>query len=200
MRLFPIAFVALALATTPARAEVTVKADNGFVVSNEVDVADKPLTAVWQALLEPAQWWNPIHSWSGDSANLWLDPQAGGCFCENLPMPKDAPGDLRKGSVEHMRVISAMPPRLLRLSGALGPLQGEALNGTLTITVKANPGGGAHVVFSYVVGGFMRMKVDDIAPVVDKVLGEQAQRFAEYAAARKDAPAPMDKDGREGHH
>src|SRR3546814_16695112 len=61
---------------------------------------------------------------------------------------------------------------MLRLSGAFGPLQGEALDATLTIQIKETPTGSA-LRFDYVVGGYMRFKTADIAPAVDKVLGEQ---------------------------
>jgi hypothetical protein len=79
-----------------------------------------------------------------------------------------------------------MPPKLLRMSGALGPLQGEALVGTLTVVLKPLPDGGTHLTWSYVVGGYMRMKVDEIAPVVDEVLVEQFNRLAKAVLA---APA-----------
>ena len=107
------------------------------------------------------------NSWLGDAANFWLDQQAGGCFCEKLP---DTGGGV--GSVQHARILFAKPNQLLRLSGAFGPLQGEALNGTLTIQIKETPTGSA-LRFDYVVGGYMRFKVADIAPAVDKVIGEQ---------------------------
>jgi hypothetical protein len=66
---------------------------------------------------------------------------------------------------------------MMRLSGAFGPLQGEALTGTLTIQIKATPGGSA-LRFDYVVGGYMRFKVADIAPAVDTVIGEQLAGLA----------------------
>ena len=50
--------------------------------------------------------------------------KAGGCLCEKIP----AEG----GSVEHLRIVFARPGRLLRAQGGLGPLQGEAVVGTLT--------------------------------------------------------------------
>ncbi len=183
----------LAVAPVPgvgASAEIVQKSDRGFVSGAELDVPGKTPLEVWQVLVAPAGWWNPLHSWSGDAANLYLDPQAGGCFCELLPKPTGAPDSLRRGSIEHMRVIAAMPPKLLRLSGALGPLQGEALAGTLTVVLKPLPGqgasGGSHLTWSYVVGGFMRMTVDDIAPAVDKVMTEQFTRLATAVLA---APA-----------
>ena len=193
--------LALLLAMAPvlsvgARAEIVQKSDRGFITGAELDVPGKTPLEVWQVLIAPAGWWNPIHSYSGDPANMFIDPQAGGCFCELLPKPKGAPDDLRRGSVEHMRVIAAMPPKLLRMSGALGPLQGEALTGTLTVTLKALPmdgkgaGGGTHLTWSYVVGGYMRMNVDEIAPVVDEVMTEQFARLAKAAMVAPAGAAP----------
>ena len=66
---------------------------------------------------------------------------------------------------------------MLRLSGAFGPLQGEALSGTLTIQIKEIPTGSL-IRFDYVVGGYMRFKVGDIAPAVDGVIGEQLAGLA----------------------
>ena len=57
---------ALALAA-PAQAEVATQADNGFVVQTTLDIPGKSPAEVWQALLKPAKWWNPLHSWSGDA-------------------------------------------------------------------------------------------------------------------------------------
>ena len=74
--------------------------------------------------------------------------------------------------MQHARILFSKPNQMLRLSGAFGPLQGEALTGTLTIQIKETPTGSA-LRFDYVVGGYMRFKVGDIAPAVDKVIGEQ---------------------------
>ena len=76
------------------------------------------------------------------------------------------------GSVQHARILFAKPNELMRLSGAFGPLQGEAAIGTLTIQIKPTPTGSA-IRFDYTVGGYMRFKVADVAPGVDRVLGEQ---------------------------
>jgi len=189
----PAVLLAAMVLDAPAHAEVTQQADAGFVVQTAVDIPGKSPAQIWPALLRPAKWWNPLHSWSGDAENLYLDAQAGGCYCELLPLPKDAPAGTRRGSVEHARILAAMPPRLLRMVGALGPLQGEALTGTLTITLKASADGGTHMAWSYVVGGFMRMKVADIAPIVDKVLAEQVSRLADYVQTPDDsAKAPAE--------
>ncbi len=165
-RYFASAAVVGALALAPAHAKVIDQGEIGFTVAHTAQVAATPAD-VWKMLRMPQSWWSKEHSWSGDAANFWLDSQAGGCFCEKLP---DTGSGV--GSVQHARIVFAKPNEMLRLSGAFGPLQGEALTGTLTIQIKETPTGSA-LRFDYVVGGYMRFKVADIAPAVDKVIGEQ---------------------------
>ncbi len=187
-------FAALLLAAPAmrAQAEVVAQSDAGFVIKQSVEVsADQQ--AVWKALIAPAKWWSSDHTWSHDAANLYLDAQATGCFCEKLPRPANAPVDQRIGSAEHMHVIFADPQRgLLRMSGALGPLQGEALNGTLTIELKKTETG-TQIEMEYVVGGYMRMKSEEIAPAVDGVLGQQLAGLAKLFEAA--APAASATSG-----
>jgi hypothetical protein len=154
----------------PAGAKVVDQSDAGFTVAHTAQVAATP-EDVWKMLRMPQKWWSKEHSWSGDAANFWLDSQAGGCFCEKLP-GTGPNGDIGLGSVQHARIIFSKPNEMLRLSGAFGPLQSEAMTGTLTIQIKETPTGAA-IRFDYVVGGYMRFKVADIAPAVDKVIGEQ---------------------------
>jgi len=149
-----------------ATAKVIDQGEIGFTVAHTAQVAATPAD-VWKMLRMPQSWWSKEHSWSGDAANFWLDSQAGGCFCEKLP---DVGSGV--GSVQHARVLFSKPNEMLRLSGAFGPLQGEALDATLTIQIKETPTGSA-LRFDYVVGGYMRFKTADIAPAVDKVIGEQ---------------------------
>ncbi len=192
----------IVLGAVPASAKVIDQSEAGFAVAHTAQVAATPAD-VWKMLRMPHSWWSKEHSWSGDAANFWLDSQAGGCFCEKLP---DAGSGL--GSVQHARILFARPNELLRLSGAFGPLQGEALNATLTIQIKETPTGSA-LRFDYVVGGYMRFKIAEIAPAVDKVIGEQLLGLAnalggalpptrEEKAAEKpkqDAPAVKEESG-----
>jgi uncharacterized protein YndB with AHSA1/START domain len=166
---------ALALAASPASAEVVASSAAGFVIRQSADVSASP-EEVWSELLKPAGWWNGKHSYSGNAANLSIDPRAGGCFCEVLPSavsPRAAP----RGSVEHMRVVNIEQPRALRLVGGLGPLQSEAVQGTLTIELKPIDGG-TRILWEYVIGGYLRQRTELIAPAVDAVLGEQISRLA----------------------
>lgn len=166
----------LVLAAPAARAEVVARTETGFVIRLASEVTAAPAEA-WKTILSPAQWWQSQHTFSGDAANLMLEPQVGGCFCEVLPRPEGAPAAQKPGGVQHMRVIYIEPPRAMRLSGALGPLQSEALAATMTITVKPTEKG-SRILFEYVVGGFMRYKVDEIAPAVDRMLTAQLASLA----------------------
>ncbi len=165
----------------PASAEVTRQTDSGFTVTREVTVDVAPDDA-WKALVAPARWWNGEHSWSKDAANLYLIPQAGGCFCELLRNKGDDTIKTAGGSVRHMEVIFAQDGKLLRMSGALGPLQSEAVVGILTFTLKPAEKGTA-ISATYNVGGYMAYPVAEIAPAVDGMIGEQVNRLAELLAA-----------------
>jgi hypothetical protein len=174
---------ALALAPLPAAAEVAASSGNGFVSHNEVLVAASA-AETWSAMLRPGNWWNGDHTYSGNAANLTIEPSAGGCFCEAIP----ATGGVSAGQIEHMRVIYVAPGSTLRLTGGLGPLQSEAVTGVLTMTL-APEGKMTKISWDYVVGGYMRQPAAEIAPLVDRVVGEQLLRLATHLGAKVD-PAP----------
>lgn len=192
MRLLPTMLAALpmALMASPASAEVAASSEAGFVIRLTEEVTATPQES-WKMLLTPGEWWSGEHTYSGDAKNLYLDAQATGCFCEKLPRPKDAPEDQRNGSIEHMHIVYAEPNRVLRLTGGLGPLQSEAVHGTLTMTFKAVPGG-TRILWEYVVGGYMRYKTDKIGPVVDKVMAEQIRRLGAKLGSKTPAAPPAD--------
>nr|WP_299647780.1 SRPBCC family protein [Sphingomonas bacterium] len=123
--------------------------------------------------MAPARWWSSAHSWSGSGANMTLDPRPGGCFRERLP---------GGGGVEHLRVVSAAPGTSLRTTGALGPLQGEALTGVMTLTLKAG-GAGTSVTLRYAVAA-RRTGGTALAPAVDAALAEQVARLKTAAGHR----------------
>ncbi len=94
-------------------------------------------------------------------------------IAKKLPKPADALAEQRICSAVHMQVIYADPQRgVLRMSASLRPLQGEAVNGTFTVTL-AKIETGTRIVFEYVLGGYMRMKGEEIASSVDAVLSQQ---------------------------
>jgi hypothetical protein len=95
---------------------------------------------------------------------------------------------LADGSAEHMRVVMVRPGVTLRMAGALGPLQPEALAGTLTVSLS-DERDGTRITWEYVVGGHSRLSLDQLSPVVS---GVQAQLLGELVAA---LGGPMDDPG-----
>ncbi|MCM8730817.1 SRPBCC family protein [Hephaestia sp. GCM10023244] len=170
--------VALAGGSTVASAEVVSVATDSFELKTELTIA-APLDTVWATLGAPQTWWDKDHTYSGDSANLYLDRQATGCLCERLP---------GKGSVEHARIVFSQPPRVLRLVGGLGPLQREAVTATLTFTLEPD-GDGTRATLEYVVGGYMRGGGETLAPAVDQVLVHQLDLMKAAAEATAARPA-----------
>lgn len=192
MRHSIIALACAALAaTSPLSAEVTEQSDTGFVTRDEAVVSATP-KQVWLALISPADWWDGAHTWSGDSANLTLKPQAGGCFCERIPEADDGERITLEGSVEHMRVIQAYPESAMRMTGALGPLQSEPVSGILTIAISTVDDG-TRIVWEYNVGGKMRYEVPAISKAVDGVMTQQLNGLAAMLG-RIDEPSDPDSE------
>jgi hypothetical protein len=178
----------------PAAAKVQQVNERGFVILFAATVpaaGDK----VWDELLNPADWWDSDHTYSGDAANLSLDAKPGGCFCETLPGENGGPP---RGGIEHMRVVQIEKPRWLRMNGALGPLENDALVGTLTFQLKPGPDGGTQIIVEYVVGGFFRKPVEGVSASVDTVLGQQLERLATKLGAKpKPTEAPAETPAKE---
>ena len=161
---------ALAVAfAVPAQAKVTSSEPHGFEVVETVRLAATP-AQVYAALAQVGRWWSGAHTYSGDAANMRLEPRPGGCFCERM---KD------DGAIEHMRVVYAQPHQTLRLQGGLGPLQEEGAVGSLTWSIKPAEGG-AEITQRYVVGGYVRGGMEKLAPLVDQVLAEQLARLKRF--------------------
>src|SRR5690348_2391959 len=138
------------------------------------------LVAMAAALASIDRWWNGQHSYSGNAANLSLKAEAGGCFCERWT----------DGEVEHGRVVMAMRDQVLRLQASLGPLQGRAVNGVLTLQLTPDDASGGRatlVSLTYTVNGSSASALDKVAPAVDGVLGEQLERLARYIETGKAA-------------
>ena len=159
--------ILFAILAVPLRGEVIESTAAGFLVRNTAAI-NAPPAKVYTALTDGVgRWWDPVHTFSHDARNLSLDAKPGGCFCERLP---------DGGGLEHMRVIYASPVKLLRLTGAIGPLQEAALAGTMTWSLS-QAGGGTRVELSYAVGGFRAGGFRDIPTVVDGVLRGQLARL-----------------------
>jgi uncharacterized protein YndB with AHSA1/START domain len=150
----------------------------GFEVS-EAATIDGSATKVYASLLKVGRWWNPEHTYSGDAANLRIDPRPGGCFCETLP---------NGGSHLHMSVVDLQPDKSIRLRGALGPLQSEGVDGSLTWVIKPADHG-VTLTQSYVVGGYFRDGSAKWAPLVNSVLHEQLTRLKSFVETGSPEPA-----------
>lgn len=141
---------------------------SGFLVRYELAIG-APGAKVYESLLNVGAWWSDKHTYSGDSRNLSIDARAGGCFCEKLA----------NGAVEHMRVVYLKTNAALRLRGALGPLQAHGVAGAMTWRLSP-VASGTKLELTYSVGGFMPGGFEKIAPAVETVLKEQADRLKRY--------------------
>ena len=166
------AVVALGAAGS-AGAETTQVAASGFLVTARHELK-APAPRVYAAIGEIERWWNPAHSYSGQAANLSLARQAGGCFCERWG----------SNAVEHARVVTALEDRMLRLEGALGPLQALGINGVLTFALAPKEGGTTLVV-TYRVAGNEGSGLQQLAGPVDGVITEQVRRLVAYVETGK---------------
>ncbi len=161
-----VCFLALSYGCLTAGADVLDKSAAGFTVQHKVVV---PVAAdvAWARFVDVAAWWGDDHTFSGSASNLKLDALAAGCFCEMLG---------GGGSVVHLRVVTAQPGELLRLVGAMGPLQSMAVQGALSVVFKTVDAG-TEVTLTYAVGGYLPGGLEAWAPPVDGMFGGQAQQF-----------------------
>lgn len=165
-RIATTACLTLALLAAPAGAETSQVSATGFVSSLREEVRATP-DAVWQAIVQLPRWWSDAHTWSGRAANMSVDLQAGGCWCERWGEGQ---------SVQHGQVVLVQPGRVLRLNAQLGPLQELAAHGVLTIVISTQDGKTA-LRLSYRVAGSADAGLDKLAPAVDQVLGAQFRRL-----------------------
>jgi uncharacterized protein YndB with AHSA1/START domain len=173
--------ILFAILVAPLRGAVIESTAAGFIVRNTAAINAPPANVYAVLTDKVGGWWDPAHTFSHDARNLSLDARAGGCFCERLP---------DGGGVEHMRVVYASPGKLLRLTGAIGPLQEAALVGTMTWTLL-QAGSGTTVELSYTVGGFRAGGFRDMPTVVDGVLRGQLARLKAFVeTGRPDRPLP----------
>jgi hypothetical protein len=155
------------LTAAPAAAEVKSASANGFSLEHKAVVPVAP-ERLFGNIGQVSRWWNPEHSYSGKAESLSMDLRAGGCFCEKLP---------GGGGIEHLRVVYVDPGKRAVLTGALGPLLYDAVSGVMDIQVKPSANG-SELTMSYKAAGFASGGADKLAPLVDRVIGEQFQRLA----------------------
>lgn len=160
-------------AAAPATAEVVSASDNGFEVREAVTLVVPPDDA-FTSFEQVGSWWDPKHTYSGNSENVSLNLVPGGCFCERFP---------KGGGIEHMHVTYVEPGSRAVLTGSLGPLLYEATSGVMDVQVK-KVAGGAQLVLDYKVAGFAKGGAAKLAAGVDQVLAAQLKRYRELAASR----------------
>ncbi|MES2073802.1 MAG: ATPase [Pseudomonadota bacterium] len=177
--------LALMAASLPSAAEVVNISPSGFLLRHEIVVNLTPEQAYKTLVNDIGSWWNSAHTYSGNAKNLSIDARPGGCFCEQLP---------NGGGVQHLAVVTAMPGKLLRLSGALGPMQGSGLAGSMSWQISAVVGSpvgspadkpASKIEMTYSVGGYMQGGFDKMAPAANGMLAEQIGRLKNFANTGK---------------
>ena len=80
--------------------------------------------------------------------------------------------------------IYVAPRQVVRLSGALGPLQASGVAGSMTWKLTGDADN-TRLELSYSVGGFIDGGFDKIAPAVEAMLHEQVDRLKLFAETGK---------------
>ncbi len=168
-----VALALAAIAVGAARAETSGAGPTGFTVAHKQEVA-ADAERLWAALLQLPSWWNSRHTWSGSATNLSLDARAGGCWCETWD----------GASVQHGTVTFVLPRRMLRIDAHLGPLHDRPINGVLAFGLEA-AGAKSVLRVTYKVAGPPDAGLAELAPAVDRVIGEQVQRLARFTETGK---------------
>ncbi len=176
---------ALLLLPLLCRAEVADSAANGFRMKVTLEIAAAP-GDVYRALVQHVgDWWNPEHTYSGDSHNLSIEEKAGGCFCEKLP---------NQGAVKHLEVVYLAPGKGLVLAGGLGPLQSLGASGAMSIQLspvaKEGDSGkpATKLEMTYSVSGYLAKGMNTWAEPVNAMLTEQFTRLKSYIEHGDPAP------------
>jgi|WetSurMetagenome_2_1015567.scaffolds.fasta_scaffold44157_2 hypothetical protein len=147
----------------------------GFTIKQDLLIKQNTDSVYRYFIFDIGKWWNPQHTWSGNSANLVIQPKANGCFCERLE---------NTGSVRHMMVEFLEPGSVLRMSGALGPLQALAVTGIVTLQYKKVEEG-TLMTMTYTVGGYDPAGLRNMAVIVDGVWADQLSRFKDFCETKK---------------
>jgi len=169
-RLSALALLALPVAV---HADASGVSATGFTVTFTREV-NAPPEKLWAAITQVGSWWSSEHTWSGKASNMSIDLRAGGCWCENWD----------GGSVLHGTVAMVQTGRMLRFYTNLGPLQDRATSGVLTLAQGAAKDKTALKVI-YRIAGPADAGLVELAPAVDRVLGEQVKRLVSFAETGK---------------
>ena len=168
-----------------ATAEVADSSATGFTVKISVPIQASPTEVYDRMVPNVGDWWDPEHTFSGDSHNLSIEEKPMGCFCEKLP---------NHGGVRHLEVVSFATGKTLVMSGGLGPLQSIAAAGSMTIQLSQIQNG-TKLDLVYTVTGYLPAGMNTWAAPVDSVLKQQFTRLKGYVERngipqKPDAPKP----------
>lgn len=166
-----------ALIASPVSAEIVHSDNHGFEVTESVQLSGSPTNAL-TSFTQVSAWWPRDHTYSGDPANLSLETRPGGCFCERFP---------GGGGIEHLHVTYFEPGQYLILTGAMGPLLHEAVNGVMNVHVEKS-GGGTRLTLDYRTSGFANGGGVKFAGMVDRMLSGTLERYRAYAEAAGKRP------------
>ena len=166
---------ALALFAAPVSAAVVNSSPGHFTLGYTSTVKATP-DQVWATVVNLPGWWSAAHSYSGKAANLSIDPRAGGCWCERWTGPKG-----EANSIEHARIVMAMPGKVLRAVGGFGPLQQAPIYAVLSIEMKPVDGS-TQLRMTYAASGDIAGGMAEIAPAIDGVLGQQFDNLVKVTA------------------
>ena len=172
-----LAVIATSWLASPVRSEIKDASPSGFTIENSI-VVPVDAAAAWQALIGNVDsWWPKDHTWWGADSKLTIDARAGGCFCEL--------GNDRQA--QHLQVVFVDPPKLLRMTGGLGPLQGMGLSGVLEWRFAAMANG-TRITLWYRAGGYTPDDLRKFAAVVDRVQASQLGGLGDYLRNRVGKP------------
>ncbi|MDM3872486.1 hypothetical protein QSV34_14125 [Porticoccus sp. W117] len=158
--------LAIILACPSLQAEVISKSGHGFALEIVAEV-NSSSEKTYQQFLQIGRWWDSSHTYSGDAANMHLEPKAGGRFYEKT-------ADME---VLHMMVTYVKPGHAVHMTGGLGPLQMMGMHGGMSWEFKKLDDQKTQVVHRYQVTGFMEGGLEQLAAVVDRVQAGQVERL-----------------------
>ena len=158
-------FTLITLST--AQAAIIKSSEAGFIIEHSANV-DQSNTSVFSNMTDQIdQWWNPDHSYSGNSTNMTLDQQ---CFCERWD----------DNLVFHLNTLTWIKNSQVVLQGGLGPLKDFGLQGTMIWSLVAPDENSTKITWKYYVNGLTDTDLVALAPVVDAVLAEQLSRLLKH--------------------
>ena len=166
---------ALALFAAPVSAAVVNSSPGHFTLGYTSTVKATP-DQVWATVVNLPRRRAAAHSYPGQAANLSTDPRAGGCWCERWTGPKG-----EANSIEHARIVMAMPGKVLRAVGGFGPLQQAPIYAVLSIEMKPVDGS-TQLRMTYAASGDIAGGMAEIAPAIDGVLGQQFDNLVKVTA------------------